>query len=72
MSQDRLPATATASAVVAVPTAASDDGLLQCEAERQVICNQQWIGADEKCRRMTCELVAGFWLLRDPADAVKR
>ncbi len=31
-----------------------------------MICNEQWIGAEEKCQRMTCELVAGFWLLRDP------
>ena len=68
MSQDRLPATA----LVAAPTAATDDGRLQCEAARQIICNQQWVGAGEKCRRMTCELVAGFWLLRDPADAVPR
>ena len=29
---------------------------------RQIISNQHWLGADEKCRRMTCELVAGFWL----------
>lgn len=69
MSQDRLPA--TKAAVVAAPTS-SDDARLRCEAERQIICNQQWVGADEKCRRMTCELVAGFWLLSDPADAVKR
>ncbi len=60
-SQDRLPARpVTATSPVA------DDSRLVCEGERHMICNQQWIGDDEKCRRMTCERIAGLWVLRDP------
>ena len=66
--QDRLPP----AAVSAQPPVDPQAGRAHCEARRQAICQQQWVGADEKCRRMTCELVAGFWLLRDPPGAAQR
>lgn len=32
-------------------------------------CDQDSVGAGEKCRRMTCALFAGLWVLRDPEQA---
>ncbi len=71
-SQDRLPElpATLATPAPAVPTPPTrDEGRLACEYNRQMICDQQMIGAQEKCQRMVCEQVAGFWLLRDPAYA---
>ena len=63
--QDRLPEIEAAN----ITLEAQEDGRVHCESQRQMICNQAWVGADEKCRRMRCELIAGFWLLRDPESA---
>lgn len=49
------------------PLPANDEPHWQCEAKRQLIRNQQALGPDAKYRRTRCELIAGYWLLRDHA-----
>ena len=65
--RDRLPGV---EATVNTPEA-QEDGRARCESQRQMICNQAWVGADEKCQRSHCELIAGFWLLRDPGQSTR-
>ena len=77
VTQDRLPAAPATRATATSPdignetgheadAGASDESRWECEGKRQMICHQQWVGAQEKCQRMRCERIAGFWLLRDP------
>src|SRR5690606_35053296 len=57
VSQDRLPAMPATRASTR-NDGSGDHSCWECEGRRQMICQQQWVGAQEKCQRMTCELVA--------------
>ena len=79
VTQDRLPTVPATRASALIPkygdatgdasgARKGDDSRWECEGRRRMICDQQWVGAQEKCQRMTCERIAGFWLLRDPGN----